>query len=173
MRRLKPNAPSEDLHRFFRRMTRLTVLTDSGIVSLQVRALLVPSLPKKKLANEMIAPQRDSDQRPQHPPSPKPPFKQRNGNFSGHAINWRMSAVASSIFRWRTVSSIRGSEIQLQLSNLAAIDAQLLEREARLAVRSQILRDDAFELQVLRREIAALREQRFLRNGTHGQPRTR
>lgn len=162
VRRLKPNAPSEDLHRFFRRMTRLTVLTDSGIVSLQVRAFS-PEF-AQKLANEMIARSEIA-------------INDLNTRLTEATLQTaerellrardQLADVRRRLFDFQVENRIvdPGSEIQLQLSNLAAIDARLLEREARLAVRSQILRDDAFELQVLRREIAALREQRSSETG--------
>lgn len=156
-RRLAENAPRETFYQYFRNAVSISVIPDSTIITVRVRAF------SPDLAHELAE------------------FAIERSETMINDLNERVVSAQTSVAqeeleqRQEQLLEVREKLLQFQIanamvdpagetrayfSNIAALDSRLVEKRTELRTGGQYLQDNAFELRRLRQDIQAIEEQR-------------
>jgi len=170
IRKLKNDANFDDLVGYFRSQLHLKVSSDSGIISLSVKAfdaelaqlLLTAMIQQSELTindlNERIL-LSTTDIAERELQKTKDDLKTIRERMFEFQVNRKVISP--------------DAEIQMLLANLSELDARILSKKTELKTKEQFLKEDAFDLKTIRQEISGLEAQRneeavklFLEDGT-------
>ena len=157
IRRLREDARAETFYEFYRDKVTIQTKAESGILMIQARSFS-PSL-TKKLAEFMVAESENMINK----------FNDRMVRNQTQLARSELSKAEKKLQKYRQdlLSYQRENamldpevESESRLSNIAKLDSQLTDTRAKLRTKKNYLKEDAFELKVLRQEIDALKSQR-------------
>jgi capsular polysaccharide transport system permease protein len=156
-RRLARKAQAESFYRFFRKKVTVRVRPESGILTVQVRAFS-PEVTLQfaqfiiQRSEEMVNEINDRMMESQTGLTVR--------ELEKHKQRLHSSRQAMLTFQVENAIVDPVSESAARFGNIAALDRRLTEKQAELRAKGSYLREDAFELRVLRQEIAAMEAQR-------------
>lgn len=156
-RRLAQHAQAETFHRFFRKKVSVRVRPESGILTVQVRAF-TPDV-AQQLA-DLIIQRSEAVVNELNDRMVEAQTSLARRELDKHEK--RLQASRQSMLEFQVKNSVVDpvSESAARFGNIAALDSRLSMKQAELRAKESFLREDAFELRVLRQEIVALEAQR-------------
>lgn len=156
-RKLPSDANADELVEYFRRQLHLKVASDSGIISMSLKAF-DPGLAQSVL-QEMIE-------------RGEATINQLNDRIREAGTDGArrrlektkedLRAVRKKLFAFQVDRKVIRPETEIEklLTNLAELDGRILQKKAELKTKEQFLKRDVFELKSLRQEIRGLEQQR-------------
>lgn len=157
VRRLSQDARAESLYKYYRKKVTIRARPETGILTAQVRAFS-PEL-ALNLA-EFIISESEAMINEINDRMVKTQTQLARSELESNENRLQNSREALLDFRMDNEILDPENESGARFGNIAELDSQLTEKRTTLRAKQSYLREDAFELKVLRQEIAALEAQR-------------
>ena len=156
-RRLPADARAETLYKYYRKKVTIRARPETGVLTIQVRAFS-PEL-ALNLANFIIS---ESEAMINEISDRMVQTQTQLARRELKSNEARLQSSREALLDFRVNNAILDPENEsgAKFGNIAALDSQLTEKRTTLRAKQSYLRKDAFELKVLRQEIAALEAQR-------------